>query len=83
MGDALAGQGVEALVESDRIGSRQRAVDAGVRRDDADGADRGRRMAEALPDLAAEGGDRGLAAGAGDRDDRGRLPGVEGRGGKG
>ena len=61
---------VERAVQLDRIGRGQRAVDLARRRHQADGADAGGLLAERRPDLAGEGGDRGLAAGAGDRRDR-------------
>ena len=81
MRDTVGGEPVEALVQGDRVGGRQRAVDAAIRRDDADRAERGGGMAEGQPDLPAEGGDRGLAAGAGDRNDRLGLAGMESGGG--
>ena len=69
MCDALTRQPVERAMQFDRIGRGQRAVGLGRRRNHADGADAGGRKAERAPDLAREGGDRGLAAGAGDRRD--------------
>ena len=69
MGDALAGDVVELPVQRDRIRRGQRSVDGALRRHQPDGADAGRFVTEPLPDLAREGGDRGLAAGAGDRRD--------------
>ncbi len=69
MGDALAGQLIEHAVQFDRIGRGERAVFFSPRRDDADGADAGGGKPERGPDLPREGGDRGLAAGAGDRRD--------------
>ena len=77
MGDAVAGDVVELPVQRDRIRRGQRAVDGALRRHQPDGADAGRFVAEPLPDLAREGGDRGLAAGAGDRRDGLRLPRIE------
>ena len=73
MRDALAGQRIERTVQRDRIGRGQRAVSLAARRHDADGADAGGAMAERGPDLAREGGDRRLAAGAGDGGDGVRL----------
>ena len=69
MRDAVAGDLVELPMQRDRIGRRQRAVDGALRRHQSDGADAGGGMAEPLPDLPREGGDRGLAAGAGHRRD--------------
>ena len=69
MGDALARDLVELPMQRDRIRRRQRAVDGALRRHQPDGADAGRGMPEPLPDLPREGGDRGLAAGAGDGGD--------------
>ena len=69
MGDALAGQLIERAVQFDRIGRGERAVFFAPRRDHADGADAGGVKPERGPDLPREGGDRGLAAGAGDRGD--------------
>ena len=60
-------------VQRDRIGRRQRAVFVAAGRDDAGRADAGGRDAGLLPDLAGEGGDRGLAAGAGHGDHRRRA----------
>jgi hypothetical protein len=74
MGDALARDVVELPVQRDRIGRGQRSVNGALRRHQPDGADAGRFVTEPLPDLAREGGDRGLAAGAGDRRDGLRLP---------
>src|SRR6185312_3177514 len=74
MRDALARDLVELAMQRDRIGRRQRAVDGVLRGDQPDGADAGRGMAQPLPDLAGESGNRGLAAGAGDGGDRCRLP---------
>ena len=82
MGDALAGDFVELPVQRDRIRRGQRAVDGALRRHQPDGADAGRCVTEPLPDLAREGGDRGLAAGAGDRRDGLRLPRIKFRRGQ-
>ena len=83
MGHAIGRQHREAGVEADRIRRGERSVDAGLRRDDPDRPERGGLMAESLPDLAAEGRDRRLAARAGDRDDRAGLCGMEGSGSAG
>jgi hypothetical protein len=82
MRHALARNVVELPMQRDRIGCGQRAIDGAPWRDQTDGADAGRDMAELLPDLPREGGDRGLAAGAGDADDRRGLLGIEFRRGK-
>ena len=73
MGDAVISDLVELPMQRDRIRRRQRAVDGALRRHQPDGADAGGGMAEPLPDLARERGDRGLAAGAGDGGDRLRV----------
>ena len=67
--DALGRQLRQRLVQGHGIGRGQRAVDAAVGLDQADGAERGGLVAERGEDLAREVGDRGLAAGAGDGDD--------------
>ena len=77
MRDAVARDLVELPMQRDRIRRRQRSVDGALRRDQADGADAGRDMAQLFPYLAREGGDRGLAAGAGHGRDRRRLHGEE------
>ncbi len=74
MRDAVARDFVELPVQRDRIRRRQRAVDRALRRNQSDGADAGGGVAEPLPDLAREGGNRSLAAGAGDGCDRCGLP---------
>ena len=79
MGDAVVGEFREQLVQRDRIGRGQRAIFVAAGRDDAGRADAGRRLAGLLPDLAGEGGDRGLAAGAGDGDHRVGLAAEEAR----
>ena len=73
MGDAVVGEFGQQPVQRDRIGRGQRAIVVAAGRDDAGGADAGGGMAGLLPDLAREGGDRGLAAGAGDGDHGCRL----------
>ena len=83
VGDAGARQLVERLMQRDRIGRRQRAVDFERPRDDAERAERGRLAAGRRPDLPREGGDRGLAAGAGDGDDAIGLTRIEARRGVG
>ena len=82
MGDALVGKRVQGAVQVDRIGRGQRAVRLPLRGDDADRADAGGLVTERRPDLPGEGGDRGLAAGAGDRRDGRGLAGVKARCGK-
>ncbi len=82
MRHAFAGDLVELPVQRDRIRRRQRAVDGALRRNQTDGADAGRGMPEPLPDLPRERGDRGLAAGAGDRRDGRGLPRIESRRGQ-
>ena len=82
MRDALARDLVELPMQRDRIRRRQRAVDGALRRDQADGADAGGGVPEPLPDLPREGGDRGLAAGAGHRRNRRGLRGKESRRGQ-
>ena len=67
--DALGRQLGQRLVQRDGIGRGERAVDAAVGLDEADGAERGGLAAERGEDLAREVGNRGLAAGAGDGDD--------------
>ena len=69
MRDALGRQLRQRPVQRDRVGRGQRAVDAAVGLDEADGAERGGLAAERGEDLAREVGHRGLAAGAGDGDD--------------
>ena len=63
----------QQAVQGDWIGRRQGAVLVAAGRGDAGGADAGRREACLLPDLAGEGGDRSLAAGAGDGHQGGGL----------
>ena len=82
MGDALVGQFGQRLVQRDRVGRGERAIDFAIRRHYADGADARGAMAERGPDLPREGGHRGLAAGAGDGGDGGRLPAMEPRRGQ-
>ena len=66
-------------MEGDRVGRRQAAIGAPAAADDAERADARRFVAGAGEDLAGEGGDRGLAAGAGDGDELLRLAPVEAR----
>src|SRR3979409_19966 len=73
MGDAVGRDFVELAMQRNRIRRRQRSVDGALRRHQPDGADTGRGMTHPLPDLPREGGDRGLAAGAGDGRDGRRL----------
>jgi len=70
VGDASPGQFGEQPVQRHRIGRGQRAVFVAPWRHHAGGADRGGGKAGLLPDLAGEGGDGGLAAGAGHRNHR-------------
>jgi hypothetical protein len=67
MGHAVPGQLGERAMQRDRVRRGQRAIDLAPRRDESDGADAGSGLSRALPDLAREGGDRGLAARSGDR----------------
>ena len=83
MGDADAGEFVERLVQRDRIGRRQRAVDFERARDDAERAERSGFATGRHPDLPSESGDGSLAAGAGDGDDAIGLARIEARRGLG
>ncbi len=81
MGHALLGQRIELLMQRDRVGRGQGSVDLTLARDQPDGADARRLVTERSPDLAREGGDRGLPAGSGDGSNNLRLVGEEfGRG---
>ena len=80
MGDAGIGKFGEQLVQLDRIGRGERAIVVAAGRDDAGRADAGGGVPALLPDLAREGGDRGLAAGAGDGDHGCRLARKDARG---
>jgi hypothetical protein len=82
-GHAVAGEPVEGLVQGDRVGGRQRAVGRARGGDDAERAEARRLPAETAEDLAHEVGDRGLAAGAGDRDDGAGLARMQPGGGGG
>ena len=77
MRHALAGQPIEFAMQRDRIRGGQRTIDGARGRHHADGADARGGMTEPLPDLAREGGDRSLAAGAGDGGDGRRLAWIE------
>ena len=79
MGDAVARRAVERLVQRDGIGRGQRAVGGAVGGDDAERAEARGLAAERGEDLAREVRDRGLAAGAGDRDDGLGLARIEAR----
>ena len=68
-------------MQRDRIRRRQRSVNRQRARHDADRPDRSGLAPKRLPDLAHEGGDRSLSAGAGHRDDRFGLARIEARGG--
>ena len=65
MRDAFARDFVELAMQRDRIRRRQRAVDGALRRNQPDGADARRSMAEPLPDLARERGATVLRSGTG------------------
>ncbi|MGY3331765.1 hypothetical protein ACVILI_004782 [Mesorhizobium sp. USDA 4775] len=67
VGDTGIGQFPQQLMQGNRIGRGQRAIVVAAGRHHAGGADRSRGIARLLPDLPGEGGDRGLAAGAGHR----------------
>ena len=83
MRDALAGELVERAMQRDRIRRGQRAVDAALSATTTPMVPMlAAAMAERCPDLAREGGDRGLAAGAGDGGDRRRLARIESRRGQ-
>ena len=73
MRHALVRELGEGSVQGDGIGSCQRAVNVARGRDQTNGADARRLLAGGGPDLACEGGNGGLAAGAGDRHDGLRL----------
>ncbi len=75
MGDAVVRERVKRTMQCDRIGRGQRAVSLAARRYNSDRTDARGAMAERGPDLPHERGDRGLAAGAGDRRDGLRLAG--------
>ena len=77
--DALARQLGQSLVQADGVRRGQPAVDAAVGLDEADGAERGGRVAEGRKHLARELRHRRLAAGAGDGDHRCRLGRIEAR----
>ena len=69
-------------MQRDRIRRGQRAVNSALVGDETDGADACGGVTEPLPDLAREGGDRGLAAGPGHRRDRRGLARIERGGGE-
>ena len=77
MRDALACELVEAPVQRDRVGGRQRAVSAARGLRHAERAEARGLMAGRGPDLAEESDGRTFAAGAGHRGDDGRLEGME------
>src|SRR5271170_4522722 len=79
MSDAGLGQPIERLVQRDRVRGRQRTIKLEGPRDYSDRPERSRLEAELAPDLAHEGGDGGLAARAGDSDDRRWLARIEAR----
>ena len=74
MGDPGLGQRSQRLMQGDRVGRRQGAVDFTIGGDDPQGPERGGLAALRLPDLAHEGGHGGLAAGAGHGHDGAGLP---------
>src|SRR6185437_14350573 len=82
MADAFTGDLVKLAMQRDRIWRGERAVDSALRRNQPDRSDARRGMAEPLPDLPCKRRDRGLAAGAGDGGDCGRLAGKDLRRGK-
>ncbi len=67
----------EQGVQPDRVGRGQPRGAATARRDQPERPERGRRLTERGPELHREAGDRGLAAGAGHRDDGARLAAIE------
>ncbi len=71
--DALLLQGVELAMEQHRVGRGEAAGLLEIGADDADRAEARRAPAVPCPDLPREGGDRGLAVGAGDGGDRAGL----------
>ena len=73
MSHAFAGELSKRAMQRHRVRSGERVVDLARRRDEPDGADARRRLAQGGPDLAGESGDRRLAAGAGHRRDGFRL----------
>ena len=77
--DAGASEFGKQAVQGDRIGRGERAIVIAAGRGDAGRADARRGEPGMLPDLAGEGGDRGLAAGAGNRDHHLRLAAEEAR----
>ena len=79
MSDAGAGELVERLVQRDRIGRGERAIDLDRTRDDAEGAERRRLATRRRPNLPHKRRDRGLAAGSSDRDDGIWLARIEAR----
>ncbi len=82
MRDAVARDFVELPMQRNRIRRGQRSVECTFRRYQSDGADAGRGVTEALPDLARKGRDRGLAAGSGYSRDGFGLPRIEFRRGE-
>ncbi len=80
MGDARSRKLGEDRVQGDGVGCRMGKRLGARRRNHADGAEACRAEALALPELAREGGDRGLAVGAGDGDLDLRLRAEEARG---
>ncbi len=62
MGHPRDGKPVQRLMQGQRIGRRQRAIDRQRAGDDASRAERGRLAAERGPDLADKGRDRSLSA---------------------
>ena len=80
MRDAIIGELLQRLMQRHRIGRRQRAIHGLRRRNDADRAERCRRMTEFSPYLPNESGDRRLAARTRDGNDCLRLTRIKRRG---
>src|SRR5450631_2165676 len=80
MGDAAACESIQGFVQAHGIRGGKRARNRTCRRDDAERAERGGFLIESRPNLPDEIGNRCLAAGPRDSDDRLRLLRVETRG---
>jgi hypothetical protein len=78
--DAVVGELGQRRVQADGVGRGERAVAVEPPGRHAESPERGRLMAEHVPDLAGELDGRGLAVGAGHRRDDGGLASEEGRG---
>ncbi len=79
MGDAVLGEPRQDRVELDRVGRRVLENLGAARADHADGAETCRLESLPGPELPRERGNRGLAVGAGDGDDRLGLEAEEAR----